>query len=93
MVRMMVHLELVGGVVEEGVEGVPLAAHPHVVVEGGQLLRDHSVGQHLRQTDVTIAEYYYVLKTFSSTFCGVPNLWYSSGSLTKKLPDPFGTFM
>merc|ERR1719237_734517 len=40
------HLQLVRCVVEEGVEGVPLAAHSHVVVERGQLLRDHSVGEH-----------------------------------------------
>ena len=65
---MMFHLELVRCVVEEGVEGVPLAAHPHVIVERGQLLRDHSVGEHLRKPDVTIAEYYSVLKTFSQTF-------------------------
>ena len=38
--------------VEEGVEGVSLAAHPHVVVERGQLLCDHSVGENLGKTDM-----------------------------------------
>ena len=51
------YLELVGCVVEECVKGVSLAAHPNVVVERGQLLRDHSVGEHLsRGRYVTIAE-------------------------------------
>ena len=51
------YLELVGCMVEEGVKGVSLAAHPNVVVERGQLLCDHSVGEHLsRGRYVTIAE-------------------------------------
>ena len=48
----VVYLELVRCMVEEGVEGVSLAAHPHVVVERGQLLCDHSVGEHLAKTDM-----------------------------------------
>ncbi len=27
--------------VEEGVEGIPLTAHPHIVIEGGQLFRNN----------------------------------------------------
>ena len=42
------YLKLVRCVVEEGVEGVPLATHPHVVVERSQLLSDHSMSEHLK---------------------------------------------
>ena len=42
------YLELVRCVVEEGVEGVPLTTHPHVVVERSQLLSDHAVSEHLK---------------------------------------------
>jgi hypothetical protein len=27
--------------VEEGVEGIPFTAHPHIVIEGGQLFRNN----------------------------------------------------
>ena len=42
------YLKLVRGMVEEGVEGVPLTTHPHVVVERSQLLSDHSMSEHLK---------------------------------------------
>ena len=40
------HLQLVRSVVKQGVEGVALTPHAHVVVEGGELLGDHPVGEH-----------------------------------------------
>ena len=40
------HLQLVGSVVKQGVEGVTLTPHAHVIVEGGELLGDHAVGEH-----------------------------------------------
>ena len=43
------YLELVRCVVEEGVEGVPLTTHPHVVVERSQLLSDHAMSEHLKK--------------------------------------------
>ena len=42
------YLKLVRCVVEEGVEGVPLTTHPHVVVERSQLLSDHAMSEHLK---------------------------------------------
>ncbi len=35
------NLKLVGSMVEESVEGIPLTAHPHIVIEGGQLFRNN----------------------------------------------------
>ena len=43
------YLKLVRCVVEEGVEGVPLTTHPHVVVERSQLLSDHAMSEHLKK--------------------------------------------
>ena len=37
--------QLVRGVIEQGVEGVPLASHADIIVQTGQLLRDDSVGE------------------------------------------------
>jgi hypothetical protein len=35
------YLKLVGSMVEEGVEGISFTAHPHIVIEGGQLFRNN----------------------------------------------------
>ena len=43
--RLLDDHQLVRGVVEQRVEGVPLAAHAHVVVAAGQLLGDDAVGE------------------------------------------------
>ena len=37
--------QFVRGVVEQGIEGVPLTSHTDIVVQSGQLLRDDSVGE------------------------------------------------
>lgn len=39
------HLELVGGVVKQGVKGVALTPHTDIVVVGGELLRDDPMGK------------------------------------------------
>ena len=39
------HLELVWGVVEQGVKGVALTPHTDIVVVGGELLRDDPMGK------------------------------------------------
>ena len=43
--RLLDDHQLVRGVVEQRVEGVPLAAHAHVIVAAGQLLGDDAVGE------------------------------------------------
>ena len=43
------YLKLVRCVVEEGVKGVPLTTHPHVVVERSQLLSDYTMSEHLKK--------------------------------------------
>ena len=43
--RLLHDHQLVRGVVEQGIEGVPLTSHPDIVVQPGQLLRDDSVGE------------------------------------------------
>ena len=48
------YLKLVRGMVEEGVEGVPLTTHPHVVVERSQLLSDHAMSEHLKKNIIVI---------------------------------------
>ena len=48
------YLKLVRCVVEEGVKGVPLTTHPHVVVERSQLLSDHAVSEHLKKNIIVI---------------------------------------
>ncbi len=35
------NLKLVWSMVEEGVEGIPFTAHPHIVIKGGQLFRNN----------------------------------------------------
>ena len=43
--RLLHDHQLVRGVVEQGIEGIPLTSHPDIVVQPGQLLRDDSVGE------------------------------------------------
>ena len=40
--------------VEEGIEGVPLTTHPHVVVERSQLLSDHAMSENLKKKNMWV---------------------------------------